>query len=227
MSEGDFHFETSATFQANVDSKSTIEKGEIAANQKLEGYWPISVVNFKNGRKALFRITDDRFEVLVFKINEAGRFELVPPAAQRTIDGSSGVIQHLPENSNLAVYHGDWKSMVSADEIIKAAAFDFALGSRARTAIDILLDADKKRLYLINNDSTMLQDYQHEEKSPLLVALGQGKTVPLSQEVIDAFQRVIGAEASLREGLNEKEKAFLDGFLARAKKLIQDKQLIL
>ncbi|HXK40704.1 MAG TPA: hypothetical protein VJ046_01230 [Candidatus Paceibacterota bacterium] len=226
MSETSFHFETPPDFQPNVDYRSVIEKGEIVSTKHLEGYWPMSVVAFKTGESAIFKTTDDKLEAVVSAIDSAGQFDLIPPVAARNVEGSSGMVQHIPEDSQLAIYYSDWKELVSEEELIKAAAFDFALDSKARTQIDILINRNKKKIFLINNDGLMLLEYGHKEKSVLAPLTVEKGPVGLSEKVIAGFRKVIDSEGELMKGLNKREADFVSGFVSRAKLLVENKALL-
>lgn len=225
MSETSFHFETPPDFQPNVDYRSVVEKGEVISTKHLEGYWPISVVAFKTGESAIFRTTDDKLEAVVSSIDSVAQFGLVPSVAERSIEGSSGLVQHIPENSQLAVYHSDWKNLIPKEELIKAATFDLALNSKARTDVDILVDPDKKRIFLINNDSLMMLGYENVESSVLVSAAVEKGIVNIPEEILAGLQKVIDSEIKLKEGLGEREAAFVSGFVSRAKLLVENKIL--
>lgn len=220
------HFEAhESEFQPNVDYRSVVEKGEIVSTKHLEGYWPMSVVAFKSGSNAIFKATDDKLEAVISAADSAAKFDLVPSAAIRNVEGTNGIVQHIPGDSQLAAYYDDWRKVVSEKELIKAAAFDFVLDSKARTTTDLLVNQKEHKIFLINNDNLMLLDYKFKEKSVLFSALEGKGPINISQDLITGFQKIIDSEGKLIEGLGKREANYMSGLISRAKQIVEQKVL--
>lgn len=221
------------------DIETILEKGEIESAETLKGYFPIKIIRIKDDGRALFKpISENRnldsknflradLELLAAQIDEILGFNLVPPTVSRNLENTDGILQRFEEDSEIAANLGGWPELVNNDEFIKAAVFDFILGSRDRHGGNFLVSAANKKIWLIDHDYYMLLDYrgtahgsdilrQAIRNGPLHIPRETTKALAILLEKIDYLKQSAKSEIiDLLESIQERTKKLIEiGILA-------------
>lgn len=167
-----YHFEGhEITPSPKVDIRSVLEKGEIVERRRLEGYTVIDVIEIKDDGKGLFRPEGveslgrfrTQLELLARVIDNALGSDLIPEVVKRSIEGQDGTLQHyyVTDAKPFICYYGsgpDWPEIISEEDLAKAALFDYLIKAGDRKRSNFLIDKNKKRIWLIDNDDLMFSE---------------------------------------------------------------------
>lgn len=182
-----------------------LQKGEIESVENYEDFYHIQRVKIKDDGLALFKkeSTDEddhqtyalsEYETLAQSLNNILSFNLVPASAKRNIGEASGVLQRFIEEAKPAASLENWRLMVNQDELLRAAVFDTLINAKDRHEGNFLIDEKTGKLWLIDHDYFMFEDYLPASYLTIEV---RGKKIP--QEVLLVLSTLIQKTNSLLE----------------------------
>lgn len=150
-----------------VDIRLALEQGEIIDNRPLNGgYYEFRVVEIKDDGKGLFRPEEPetrrrplrvQLELLAKLIDDVLRLNLVPEIVARTIGSNEGTLQCFLAEAKPLDFSGNWRDLISEEELIRAALFDYLIKAADNRTPNSLLDENGK-IWLIDNDDLMYGD---------------------------------------------------------------------
>ena len=233
MSEGK-QFETPPKSNEPQSIEALLEKGEIESIHALKGFERYDLVKIKDDGGGLFRptIEDNKYnknlylrkelELLVFAIDNALEFDLVPTVVNRDIEDRNGSLQRFIKDDGFEVANLlDWQTLVEDTELMKAAVFDFLIDSKDRNDINFMFNPVSKRIKLIDHDYYMLINFAGHFKSFILSMAIKRGLIKLPEEIKRALENLLGKIDSIMGPDSRPEiRQILDGVKERAEKLI-------
>jgi hypothetical protein len=187
----------------HVDSRGILEEGEISESHALEGGSASALVRLSNGVRAFFFPEVNSLELAAYWADSLLGFGLVPAVAARPVNNKPGLLKQLIEGAKPALYYKAWEDLVQPQELLRAAVFDYILDSRDRRRENFLVDENRKKLWLVNNDQFMLLS-SFNSRDVLNSALKKGLT-DLPPDILSAIDRFYAGSPALIEKAKEKE----------------------